>query len=152
MCTAPATLRIIFANLDCRDRGQHHRASIRGVAAPFTLARQQRGTHCARRHFAPSTSVVSVAGTRVSHVLREYAPRFGRSDSTVRGNLTSRGSCSVTDANSRDRLACKAFQTVFQRKQTQHGTLLAWLKASLSSTRISSAEERRMLEDVIAWR
>jgi hypothetical protein len=52
----------------------------------------------------------------------------------------------------KDRLACKAFQTVFQRKQTQHGTLLAWLKASLFSTRISSAEERRMLEEAIAWR
>jgi hypothetical protein len=87
-CVPQAALRIKFANFDCRDRGQHHRTSLRDVAAPFTLARQQRGKDSARRHFAPSTSVVSVAGTQVSHVLREYAPRF------VRGLL--HGSCSGT--------------------------------------------------------
>jgi hypothetical protein len=52
-----------------RNRGQHHRASIRDATAPLALARQQGSKDCARRHFAPPTSVVSVAGTQVSHVL-----------------------------------------------------------------------------------
>ncbi|KAH9878518.1 hypothetical protein IAQ61_001790 [Plenodomus lingam] len=47
-------------------------------------------------------------------------------------------------------LACKAFQTVFERRQTQHGALLAWLKAELYAVRISNSTERSMLEDASA--
>ncbi|KAH9860521.1 hypothetical protein J1614_011852 [Plenodomus biglobosus] len=44
-------------------------------------------------------------------------------------------------------LACKAFQTVFERRQTQHGRLLAWLKSSLCAVPISSTTERGLLEE-----
>ncbi|KAF2630852.1 hypothetical protein BU25DRAFT_408126 [Macroventuria anomochaeta] len=49
-------------------------------------------------------------------------------------------------------LACKAFYTVFQRAQTKHGALLAWLEASLKAARISDAAERDLLEAAAsAW-
>ncbi|KAF2854629.1 hypothetical protein T440DRAFT_239477 [Plenodomus tracheiphilus IPT5] len=47
-------------------------------------------------------------------------------------------------------LAYRAFQTVFERRQTQHRTLLAWLKASLRSVFVSSDTERRMLVEASA--
>jgi hypothetical protein len=56
------------------------------------------------------------------------------------------------EANLRYRLACKAFYTVFQRAQTKHGALLAWLQASLEAARTSDAVERGMLEAAAgAW-
>ncbi|KAF9692635.1 hypothetical protein EKO04_009418 [Ascochyta lentis] len=49
-------------------------------------------------------------------------------------------------------LACKAFYTVFQRAQTKHGALLAWLEASLKAARMSDAAQRGMLEAAAsAW-
>jgi hypothetical protein len=50
------------------------------------------------------------------------------------------------------RLACKAFQTVFQRQQTKHRALLLWLGNSLKAVRISDAAERNTLEDAAATR
>jgi hypothetical protein len=52
-------------------------------------------------------------------------------------------------ADDEDRLACKAFVAVFQRKQTQHRALLSWLEKSLVGARISDPAERRMLECAI---
>jgi hypothetical protein len=49
----------------------------------------------------------------------------------------------------KDRLACKAFLSVFQRKQAQHRALLVWLGKSLKAIRISDSEEKRMLEGAI---
>ena len=49
----------------------------------------------------------------------------------------------------KDRLASKAFETVFQRKQTRHGALLKWLRARLAAVRISSTTEREVLEAAI---
>ncbi|KAF2794045.1 hypothetical protein K505DRAFT_361455 [Melanomma pulvis-pyrius CBS 109.77] len=50
-------------------------------------------------------------------------------------------------------LACKAFEAVFQRRQTQHCALLAWLRRSLAAARPSSAAERSLLEGAAAtWR
>ncbi|KAF1845712.1 uncharacterized protein K460DRAFT_366553 [Cucurbitaria berberidis CBS 394.84] len=46
-------------------------------------------------------------------------------------------------------LASKAFQTAFQRRQTQHRVLLKWLGASLAAVRMSSTTERGMLEAAI---
>ncbi|KAL6709686.1 Telomerase reverse transcriptase [Coniothyrium glycines] len=46
-------------------------------------------------------------------------------------------------------LACKAFQEVFQRKQTQHGGLLAWLQAAIVGARASDVSERSLLEEAI---
>lgn len=58
----------------------------------------------------------------------------------------------ISVANLRDRLACSAFYTVFQRAQTKHGALLAWLAASLKAARMSDAAERGMLEAAAsAW-
>jgi hypothetical protein len=54
------------------------------------------------------------------------------------------------NANNVDRLACKAFLAVFQRRQTGHGTLLSWLQKSLVAARISDASERGMLEAAIS--
>lgn len=51
-----------------------------------------------------------------------------------------------------DRLACKAFSAVFQRRQTRHHALLAWLRGRLAAARPSSCAERCMLEDASAWR
>jgi len=47
------------------------------------------------------------------------------------------------------RLACKAFLSVFQRKQTQHGALLVWLEQAFRAARISDEHERRMLESAV---
>lgn len=62
--------------------------------------------------------------------------------------LTGRG-LHVTDG--RYRLACKAFETVFQRRQTQHGILLKWIRGELRKTRMCSEREREMLEGACAW-
>ncbi|KAF1929540.1 uncharacterized protein M421DRAFT_4010 [Didymella exigua CBS 183.55] len=49
-------------------------------------------------------------------------------------------------------LACKAFYTVFQRAQTKHGALLAWLRGSLKAARVSDAADRELLEAAAsAW-
>lgn len=50
------------------------------------------------------------------------------------------------------RLACKAFNVAFQRRQTQHGALLAWLRVQMAAVRPSSSAERQMLESAVAWR
>lgn len=50
------------------------------------------------------------------------------------------------------RLACKAFDVVFQRRQTQHGALLAWLRVQMAAVRPRSSTERLMLEDAATWR
>lgn len=50
------------------------------------------------------------------------------------------------------RLACKAFDAVFQRRQTRHRALLAWLRSSLAAVRPSGSAERCMLEGAISWR
>jgi hypothetical protein len=49
-------------------------------------------------------------------------------------------------------LAGRAFQKVFQRKQTQHRALLAWLKTSLATARISDRVEREMLDEAVKGR
>lgn len=54
-------------------------------------------------------------------------------------------------ADENDRLACKAFQTVFQRQQTRHGALLAWLTIAYSSVRVSDPSERQLLEEASTW-
>lgn len=51
---------------NCRDGGQHHCASLCYVPAAGTYAQRQRQSGGARRHLAPATPVVSVAGTSVS--------------------------------------------------------------------------------------
>ena len=50
------------------------------------------------------------------------------------------------------RLACKAFDVVFQRRQTQHRVLLAWIGRSLAAVRPTSNAESCILEGAIAWR
>lgn len=50
------------------------------------------------------------------------------------------------------RLACKAFDVVFQQRQTQHGALLAWLGGQMAAARPCSSAERQMLESAAAWR
>jgi hypothetical protein len=50
------------------------------------------------------------------------------------------------------RLACKAFADVFQRRQTQHGALLAWIERRMAAVRPLSRAERCMLDDAVAWR
>ncbi|KAF2652082.1 hypothetical protein K491DRAFT_68676 [Lophiostoma macrostomum CBS 122681] len=49
-------------------------------------------------------------------------------------------------------LACKAFDVVFQRRQTQHRVLLGWIGRSLAAVRPTGSAETCMLEDAIAWR
>ncbi|KAH4908622.1 hypothetical protein HBI80_055510 [Parastagonospora nodorum] len=46
-------------------------------------------------------------------------------------------------------LACKAFLSVFQRKQTQHRALLVWLEQAFKAARISDEHERRLLDCAI---
>ncbi|KAF2013655.1 hypothetical protein BU24DRAFT_242334 [Aaosphaeria arxii CBS 175.79] len=48
-------------------------------------------------------------------------------------------------------LAFRAFNAVFQRRQTQHRVLLAWLAQSLAAVRPPANTERCMLEDAITW-
>ncbi|KAF2134143.1 hypothetical protein P153DRAFT_105302 [Dothidotthia symphoricarpi CBS 119687] len=48
-------------------------------------------------------------------------------------------------------LACRAFQTVFQRRQTKHCVLLKWLGGELRKARFSSEMERGVLESACAW-
>jgi hypothetical protein len=61
---------------------------------------------------------------------------------------TMRGETSMdqNNADKADRLACKAFLAVFQRRQTGHGALLSWLQKALVAARISDASERELLE------
>jgi hypothetical protein len=54
---------------NCRNCGQHHRASIRDASAAFPLARRQAETCRAERHFAASITVVSVADPIVSVIV-----------------------------------------------------------------------------------
>jgi hypothetical protein len=49
----------------------------------------------------------------------------------------------------RVRLACRAFKTVFQRKQTQHAALMEWLEGQLAAVPPVNSAERRMLEDAV---
>lgn len=52
-----------------------------------------------------------------------------------------------------DRLACRAFEAVFQRRQTQHGGFLAWIARTMAAARPRCSVERRLLERAaIAWR
>ncbi|CAI6341564.1 unnamed protein product [Periconia digitata] len=46
-------------------------------------------------------------------------------------------------------LACKAFDAVFQQRQTQHRALLEWLRGSLAAVRLSKGVERDMLEAAV---
>ncbi|KAH7131937.1 hypothetical protein B0J11DRAFT_520386 [Dendryphion nanum] len=48
-------------------------------------------------------------------------------------------------------LACKAFDTVFQRRQTQHRVLLAWLGNSLVTSRPLCSADRCMLVNAMTW-
>jgi hypothetical protein len=55
-----------------------------------------------------------------------------------------------SNADKVDRLACKAFLAVFQRRQTGHGALLSWLQKALVAARISDASERELLEAAVS--
>jgi hypothetical protein len=67
-------------------------------------------------------------------------------------SVAERRSHSAGGLMNHDRLACKAFNVVFQRRQTQHRALLAWLRAQMAASRPSSSVERQMLESAAAWR
>lgn len=47
------------------------------------------------------------------------------------------------------RLACKAFQDVFQRRQTRFAALLAWLESGLVEAWPTSRVERGLLDGVV---
>jgi telomerase reverse transcriptase len=46
-------------------------------------------------------------------------------------------------------IACKAFDSVFRRRQTQHGALLAWLAGALAAASPRTAAERCLLEGAV---
>jgi len=50
------------------------------------------------------------------------------------------------------RLACQAFRAVFQRRQTRHATLLAWLNSSLAAVSPTCRADARMMNNATAGR
>lgn len=57
-----------------------------------------------------------------------------------------RRACGLT----RDRLCYRAFQSVFQRKQTKHALLLRWLAARAAAGRPRGAAERAALAQAVS--
>ncbi|XTI92600.1 hypothetical protein V2W45_810284 [Cenococcum geophilum] len=49
-------------------------------------------------------------------------------------------------------LACQAFRAVFQRRQTRHATLLAWLNSSLAAVSPTCRADARMMDNATAGR
>jgi len=81
-----------------------------------------------------------------SRVSWGYDSRHARKEPPIAGFV-------LQDANNGvHRLACRAFQAVFRRKQTQHRVLLVWLEKELKAVRFSDIEERRLLEAAVTRR
>jgi hypothetical protein len=103
------------------------------------------------RRLAPAITVVSVAEAAASHISWGCDSRHAGNCPMVRNvniagfNVYSTETVLLTI----DRLAYKAFLSVFQRRQTQHGALLVWLEKSLKAVYMSDGEEKRLLEGAV---
>ncbi|KAF2876099.1 hypothetical protein BDV95DRAFT_216780 [Massariosphaeria phaeospora] len=126
---------------------------------PTVLANLHQSFHeAAVRCFAYARSLSRVKSTPSSLLIKTIDSIIGLAFVMLQRRTRAKGSQNlerVRSAISRRQiqwLACKAFGAVFQRRQTQHRPLLAWLDGSLAAVRPSSSAERRMLEGATTWR
>lgn len=113
-------------NRSCR---KYDSTWVRDAAETYAFQSTAEHGDVAESHLSETSSVVSVADWTVSL-------------SQLRRLLIAH----------EDRLACKAFDAVFQQRQTQHRVLLAWLGKSLAGSRPFCSADRCILVNAITWR